>query len=224
MLGNIFILGDSYSTYKGYLPEGLNSYYSDEGPNYAKKYPELASEERDVKDITETWWYNLTKENGNLIRNCSWSGTTICNTGYDGSDYTHCSFITRIKNLRDAGYFKENKIDTILLFGGTNDSWSDAPLGNQVLSSWTKEDLYCVLPAFSYLINLLTENNPSAKIYCILNDELKTEITDFYKIVCKKYNIDYIELHDIDKIEGHPTVKGMKEIQDQVLKYIKESK
>lgn len=221
MLGNIFILGDSYSTYKGYLPEKLNWYYSDEGPNYAHKYPELASKEKDVCDVTQTWWYNFTKENGVLIRNCSWSGTTICNTGYDGKDYSYCSFITRIEELLKSGYFENNKVDTLLLFGGTNDSWSDAPLGEAKSSSWTKDDLYFVLPAFSYLIDLLTKKIPEAKIYCILNDELKPEITNFYKKTCDNNGVEYIELNGIDKVSGHPTILGMKQIREQVEAYIK---
>ena len=224
MLGNVFILGDSYSTYKGYLPEKLNWYYSDDGPNYAMKNPQIASAQNDVCDVAETWWFNLVNENGKLLRNCSWSGTTICNTGYEGKDYSDCSFITRIENLLKNGYFNENKVDTILLFGGTNDSWSDAPLGDEIVSSWTKEDLYYVFPAFSYLIDLLVKNVPEAKIYCIINDELKNQIKDFYKFICQKYNVEFIELNNIDKIEGHPTKKGMKEIYRQVLDYIKNDK
>lgn len=37
---------------------------------------------------------------------------------------------------------------------------------------------------------------------------------------CKMYGIDVIELCDIDKRHGHPTVLGMKQIKKQVLEYI----
>ena len=30
MKNNVFIMGDSYSTYKGYIPEGYHFYYGDE--------------------------------------------------------------------------------------------------------------------------------------------------------------------------------------------------
>lgn len=41
MLGNIFILGDSYSTFDNHIPEGYASYYGEDGPNYIKAYPEM---------------------------------------------------------------------------------------------------------------------------------------------------------------------------------------
>ena len=224
MLGNIFILGDSYSTFSGYIPEGYAPYYDEDGPWYLKVNPEMKMNTNDVSNVTHTWWYDFTKENGTLLQNCSWSGTTICNTGYDGVDNSNVSFIGRIDKLIEEGYFLENRIDTFLLFGGTNDSWANAPIGEQVYSGWTKDDLYNVLPAFSYLIYRIIKNVSNAKIYCIINDGLKAEITDFYKSVCKKENIDVIELHDIDKVCDHPTIKGMSTIKEQIIRYIMQNK
>ena len=88
-------------------------------------------------------------------------------------------------------------------------------------SNWTTEDLYNVLPAFSYLINLLVSEFPQAKIYCIINTDLKDEIKEFYKLTCEKNGVGVIELYDIEKIGGHPTVKGMMEIKEQILDYVK---
>ena len=45
----------------------------------------------------------------------------------------------------------ENRIDTFFLFGGTNDSWANSPLGDRLTSDWKDADLYNVFPAFSYL-------------------------------------------------------------------------
>lgn len=224
MIGSIFILGDSYSTFEDYIPDGYAYYYATDGPNYVKNDPNLQLGDNDVSDVTQTWWYNLAKENGKLLKNCSWSGTTICNTGYGGADCCDNSFIARIDKLIEKGYFAENKVDTLFLFGGTNDSWSNAPLGEAKYSDWTKADLYNVLPAFSYLIDRLVKNLPDTKIYCIINTELKNEISEFYKSVCNKENVDVIELYDIEKVRGHPTVKGMKSIKEQILDYINERK
>lgn len=221
MLGNVFILGDSYSTFYKYIPEGYAHYYDEKGPHYLKENPEMIQSVEDVCNVTQTWWYNLVKENGNLLRNCSWSGTTICNTGYDGCDNSKISFIARFEKLLKEGYFKENKVDTFFLFGGTNDSCANAPLGDKICSDWSSADLYHVFPAFSYLIHMLTLNLPQTKIYCILNTELKSEISEFYKFVCDKNNVSVIELHDIEKVHGHPTIKGMLEIKEQILDSIK---
>lgn len=221
MLGNVFILGDSYSAFRGYTKEGYESYYSEEGPVYLKLNPRKSLGYNDVCDVKHMWWYDLVKDNGNLLRNCSWSGTTICNTGYGGSDNSEISFIARIEKLLREGYFEENKVDTFFLFGGTNDSWADSPLGKRIFADWSAEDLYSVFPAFSYLTYLLVSKLKNTKIYCIINTELKTEISEFYKLICKKNGVDVIELHDIDKVDGHPTIKGMKEIKDQIFDYIK---
>ena len=224
MLGKVFILGDSYSTFRGYIPEGYSHYYDEESPDYIKLKPEMELNDNDVRDVTQTWWYNLVKENGTLLRNCSWSGTTICNTGYEGKDNSEISFIARLKKLLQDGFFQENKVDTFFLFGGTNDSCANAPFGDKIYSDWSTADLYNVMPAFTYLINLITTNFPDTKIYCIINTELKTEITGFYKLVCEKNGVNVIELHDIEKVCGHPTVKGMAQIKEQVFDYIKSEK
>ncbi len=221
MLGKVFILGDSYSTFYEYIPKGYAHYYGEDGPNYLKTNPEMVLGDNDVCRVTQTWWHDLVKENGNLVRNCSWSGTTICNTGYDGCDNTEISFVGRFEKLLEKGYFEENRIDTFFLFGGTNDSWANAPLGEAVYSDWSKDDLYYALPAFSYLMNLLVSKLHNTKIYCIINNGLKPEITEFYKTVCQKINVDFIELYDIDKIHGHPTVTGMAQIKEQIFDYIK---
>ena len=138
MLGSVFILGDSYSTFEGYIPDGYGCYYFSKGPNYLPELSKTECGSNDVCNVEQTWWYPIVKENGNLVQNCSWSGTTICNTGYDGKDNSEVSFIARMEKLSDAGFFEENKIDTFFLFGGSNDSWSDAPLGEPMNSGWKK--------------------------------------------------------------------------------------
>ena len=48
----------------------------------------------------------------------SYSGSTICNTGYRDEDYSDRSFINRTTLLGNP--------DIILICGGTNDSWANA--------------------------------------------------------------------------------------------------
>ena len=217
---NVVILGDSYSTFTGYIPEDHGTYYAPEGPWYITG----EGEERmdcDVLRVEQTWWYNLMKEHANLLLNSSWSGTTICNTGYNGCDNSECSFVARFEKLVNEGFFEKNRVDTFILFGGTNDSWANSPLGEPIESGWTEEDLYNALPAFLYLIHLMKTNLTDTKIYFILNSELKEELSEFYKYICKKNDIPVIELHDIEKRNGHPTIKGMEQIKNQVYDFIR---
>ncbi len=222
MLGNVFILGDSYSTFRGHIPEGYSAYYTPEGPFYLKADETLTRCDNDVSKVEETWWYTLIEENGKLIRNCSWSGTTVCNTGKDGMDVSDRSFIGRFEKLIEEGFFRENHIDTVFLFGGTNDSWVNSPLGEPMESGWKREDLYNALPGFAYLEDLIVKTIPDAKVYCILNIEnLKDEIIDFYKKFSEKKGITVIELRSIEKLSGHPTVRGMARILDVVREHLR---
>jgi len=200
---NIFIMGDSYSTYKGYIPEGYNSYYSDE----RKDNPV-------VKGVEKTWWKILENEkNLNIVLNDSFSGSTVCNTVREGFS-TDTSFISRIDKYIADGFFAENAIDTMLIFGGTNDSWINAPIGSVKYSDRTEEDLKCVLPAFCYLLE--RAKTVVRNIVVIMNNELKPSISAGFTEACKNYDVVCLQLKDIDKENGHPTVTGMKQISEQV--------
>lgn len=208
MSNNVILFGDSYSTFKNYVPDGYAVYYS-----------ENERPETDVIKVEQTWWHQVV-ENAelNLILNNSWSGSTIGYTGYNNTDCSKSSsFIYRLKQLMENGFFAKNRIDTVFVFGGTNDSWSNAPLGDIKYSHWEEKDLFSVLPAVCYFLNLLKETLPQTKIYCLINTEIKPEIASCMKNACEKYHITPITFNSIDKKCGHPTIQGMKDIKDRVL-------
>lgn len=203
MKNNVFIMGDSYSTYKGYIPEGYQFYYSDE-----------RTENPIVKGVEKTWWNILANENNlNIILNDSFSGSTICNTVRE-TFAVESSFVSRINKYINEKVFAENKINTMFIFGGTNDSWIDSPIGNLKYSDWTDDDLKCVLPAFCYLIN--RAKDVVDDVIVIINTDLKPEITNGFIEACEKNDIKYLCLKEIDKENGHPTESGMKQISEQV--------
>ena len=72
------ILGDSYSTYYGYVTPDTNlCWYG---------VPE-EKRENDVKRVEDTWWYLLINEHGyQMERNNSYSGSTVSHTGYEKAD------------------------------------------------------------------------------------------------------------------------------------------
>ena len=205
---NAVIFGDSYSTFEGFIPEGYDTYYPDTDTG--------------VTSVTQTWWYQLMEEAGlNLILNDSWSGSTIGYLGYNDSDCSKTSsFIPRLNKFIQNGFFKNNKIDTVFVFGGTNDSWIKSPLGTLKYDNFENQDFYSVLPAISYFLKTLKNTLPDAEIYCLINTGLKTEISDCFEKSCEKYNITKITFDAIDKINGHPSVKGMQEIKNTVLNVI----
>ena len=153
-----------------------------------------------------------------LVQNNSWSGSTIGYTGYNSSDASHSSsFIYRFEKLLSEGFFELNRIDTLFVFGGTNDSWSNAPLGELKYGDISEKDRYCVLPAISHFAERLKETFPDARIVFIINCGIKDEIIEATKQICDRYALEYVALSDIDKDHAHPTELGMKQICDQIL-------
>ena len=106
--------------------------------------------------------------------------------------------------------------DIILVFGGTNDSWANVPVGEYVYQSPTTEQLYSFRPAMAYMLDGLSRLYPDAEVWFILNTGLKPEINESVAEICRHYNVPVIRLTDIDKDWGHPTAKGMKAIASQV--------
>ena len=209
MPNNTIIFGDSYSTFENYIPDGYSVYYS-----------EMERPETDVTKVSQTWWHQvITEANLNLVLNDSWSGAPICYTGYDNADCSKSSsFIYRLHMLIEQGFFEKNNIDTVFVFGGTNDSWSGAPLGTMKFENWEEDDLYSVLPAICYFLKTLKDKLPQAHIYCLINTDLKPEISEGMRTACQIYGITEISFDTIDKNYGHPTIRGMQDIRDTVLK------
>ncbi len=192
----VSILGDSYSTFIGIIPA-----------NYATFYP---NDRNDVTEIGQTWWSLYIKARGHsLEKNDSWGGTTICGTGYGRMDSSRNNFISRVDSLGNP--------DLIFVFGGTNDDWANSPIGEYQYSDWTKEDCKNFRPALACLIDMLKKRYPNAEICFILNSELKEPVNESMREVCKHYNVKLVELHDIEKQNGHPSINGMKSICEQLL-------
>ena len=192
----VSVLGDSYSTFVGIIPSNYSSFY----PN----------DRNDVTKIEQTWWSLYVKAKGyTLEKNDSWGGTTICGTGYGGMNSSYSNFISRVDSLGNP--------DIIFVFGGTNDAWANSPMGEYQYSDWTKDDCKYFRPALACLIDMLQKRYAQAEICFILNSELREPINESMREVCKHYNVKLVELHDIEKQNGHPSINGMKSICDQLL-------
>lgn len=195
----VSILGDSYSTYEGKIPAGYSTFYPDA--------------HNDVTDVSQTWWSLYIEKKGYKLEvNDSWGGTTICNTSYMRMNSASSSFNSRLWKLGNP--------DIIFVFGGTNDAWANSPLGEYKYSDWSKEDCNSLRPALAYMLDALARLYPKATVYTILNSELKEEVNETFREVCKHYEVKLIELHDIEKQNGHPSVKGMQAICDQLIESI----
>ena len=211
-LGNVMILGDSYSTFEGSIPEWCAAYYT--------KEPTVLG----VTDKKHTWWDQvLRKTDSKLVLNSSYSGSTVCHTGYSAADTASFSFLGRFQALREQGFFEENTIDTLIVYGGLNDQWAFSPRGEIQYDDLTEEDAYCVYPAFVMLFNSAKEALPNARIIFILEEYLDENMKISLRAICTHLDVEIIELGVVSKENGHPDKNGMKETADQIIEYLKTS-
>ena len=190
----VSILGDSYSAFRGWIPEGNDTWY---GPG----------RDNDVQNVENTWWYRLIEDNAlELEMNNSFSGATICNTGHFGRDYTDRSFVSRSTSLGQ-------NPDIIYVFGGTNDDWVEAPLGEE-----DGTNLFEVRPAVKTMLKNIKAAYPEAICLVIINTELKPDIENLLINASEAEGVPYVKLRNIDKQKGHPSINGMKAISRQVWK------
>lgn len=196
----ISVLGDSYSTYAGHVQPANNRVWY--------KVP-CDTSRTDVDSVDQLWWNILASRNGWTVeRNNSYSGATVCNTGYDAKDYADRSFVTRMYNLGNP--------DKIFILGATNDSWAGSPIGEYKYGEWTAEDLRTFRPAMACMLANMKQLYPAAEIYFVLNCNLSDDIDNSVTTVCGHYGVPVVELEDIDCKRGHPTRKGMVQIADQI--------
>ena len=205
---NIVIFGDSYSTFWNCIPEGYATFYSPDDLDYA-----------DVNKKEQTWWWLFAAETGvNIVRNDSWSGSTIGYTGYENTDCSRTSsFIKRFRDLLAQDFFNKNKIDGAIVFGGTNDSWAGAPVGKLKYSDWEEKDLYEVLPAVCYLMNAVKAQFGGKNTVFLVNSELNPEIEEGICEAARHYGVIAVKVGNIEKMNCHPTKKGMAEISRKLI-------
>ena len=204
----VTIFGDSYSTFEGYLTPDTNEpwYWTADSPHRNKN--------NDVTSVEQTWWWQVIDEMGwKLEMNNSYSGSTVGYYGYQNENYQPRSFNTRAENLGNP--------DVILSCCITNDSWTGEKVGNYKWANWTENDMWYFRPAMARLCATLRLNYPQARVYFILNTELKPEHSESMRVICRHYGFPLIELHDIDKQAGHPSQAGMKAFARQVVDYIR---
>jgi lysophospholipase L1-like esterase len=203
------VLGDSFSALDGTVDPETNDVWS---------YSNVG-----VTSPEQMWWHKVATEMGWVMdKNNSFSGSLVSNfDDFDGGDYyVRHSYLRRMDYLGNP--------DVILVFGGTNDIYKRAPLGDYVYSDWTEEQLCAYRPAMAYLLDNLKRQHPNAKIYFLIDMELcinDVEIEDATRQayiesmhhIANHYNVDCIDIYGIHKQYWHPNAQGQDDIARQVL-------
>ena len=190
------VIGDSISSFSGYIPSGYKAYYP--------------KSDCDVDKWYKTYWGILIQQywNAELDVNCSWSGGCVApgvSGKTEGSD-----FVTRCTDFINP--------NVILLFGGTNDAILsngvalgdynyDLPFGSLNTNCRFRDSYIAVIKA-------IQANYPEAKIIIILGDHVTGEYATSVEEIAKHYEIPYVDFRDdknVTKYSGsHPNYNGMK--------------
>ena len=157
------IIGDSISTYNGFMPS-----------SYATYYPA-----GDVNDVNYTWWKIVCDSLGMTPVNCAWSSSRVTGEPKSTSAFPGCSDM----RITDAG--RSGNPDIIIFFIGCNDwaneygigTWDvdDAIIDDSEYSPTTVINTF--REAYALMVSKAQKMYPSAKIYCctILDDARRDE-------------------------------------------------
>ncbi len=142
----ISIMGDSLSTYEGYLPEGYPAFYSYRNALVAG-----------ILNWRETWWGQVIEHFGaHLLVNNSWSGSFVCKpVGCEIESYG-CSD-ARVNGLAAEGCVP----DHILVCLGTNDRGAGFRL-----TGTDPSDLSVIENAYGVMLDKMKARYPQAEIWC----------------------------------------------------------
>ncbi len=210
-LVNVLIFGDSYSTLEGYIPQGYAVYYS------------LNREDTALFNIgapEDTWWGKVIQAtNSTLLLNDSWSGSTVCHTGYGGYNENQ-SFVGRLNKYIAEGFFEKNQVDTVFIFGCTNDFWNNSPQGVVGGNDHENQTLALVYPAVEYMLETLKKVAPKARIIGLINTDFSEEFTKNLQTIYQNAGVECIVYDYIEKVNGHPNKTGMGQICDKILELI----
>jgi len=224
----ISILGDSISTFAGYIPvaDGFNL-------AHRARYPQSNL----LTDVNETWWMQvLTELDAKLGVNDSWAGSRVSNTisgnSGDQGEKAAMASLTRIQNLGSNG-----TPDVILFYGGTNDIGALITLGTFDSSTApTEVDLNStkwnsVADAYAAAILRMQYYYPNAEIVAMLptytsSYYTKAELDQYNSVfgaICEHYGVTYVDLRDCGITTAnlpdgiHPDAIGMDYITKAVI-------
>lgn len=143
------ILGDSISTYDGWIPEGFSVFYPSEK----------------VTDVSQTWWMRLLDDTGmELCSNNSSSGSTCAGDSLSIDDPMYGCSGYRISQLTG----RQGKMpDVIIIYLGTNDLLNGIPLGDNDGSKLVEEgEIENFSDAYTLILDKVLSEYPASRIYC----------------------------------------------------------
>ena len=191
----ISILGDSISTFEGYIPK-----------DYKYFYPQPYG---DVRNIYQTWWMKVINGLGaGLYINNAYGGSTVCNF-----DEYSTSNDKRLEALR----INDNLSDVLFIFMGTNDCASKYVNVNTFKEAYTT--MLNKLKTISPNSEIILINLPISKLYTI---DSQYELNQVIGKCAEDFNHKLIDISGLDMTNtlidsAHPNSNGMKILSKAIL-------
>ena len=191
------VIGDSISTFLGYIPTGYSHFYP---------YPTA-----DVCDIYQTWWMRtINKLGGSLFLNNSYSGSCVA-AGIPSDSQNPDRLSKFIMNGQTPEY--------IIIFMGSNDlaSGINVTLFEKAYRKMLDE-LLIINPDFKFILCTLPENLLYKK-----NEELRIEYNDIIEKISVDYKQKLVDMEEFSLVgnlvdSAHPNKTGMMEMSEYFLK------
>ncbi|EEK75207.1 Carboxyl esterase family II protein [Bacillus mycoides] len=211
------IIGDSISTYQGYVPEGnaVNG-------NYMEAY----------RPPYRCWWYGLTHNLFNLVVNESWGGRRVTKTRNDDNASWA---LHRVASLEKDGI----KPDVVFVELGMNDLLGNIAIGNYDGVIDPNDDL-TFANCYARLVDGIQKAYPETRIYCLTIPFAKgktyldhKKYNDAIKMIADQYYATVIDVTNIGVNESnyakytfdgvHPNDAGMNLITGRVYNTVREN-
>ena len=200
----VSVIGDSISTFRGYIPYGYSTYYPRTDGTFTS--------------VADMYWYQLIYKhmtNARLERNIAYSGSWVTNASASANTYFAKRFINQ-KGVGDA--------DIVIIHGGTND-WNknavnlvsglsvratSGPTDAQLDPLFTTADAattraqiealddttFC--SAYIKLVKLIQERNPNVKIVCVIGDYLGVGVQQATHKIAQHYGARCVDLRAVN--------------------------
>lgn len=147
---SLSILGDSISTFEGWIPAECTIFFPRDG---------------EVTDVSQTWWMKLLDETGmELCTNNSSAGSTCSGDSLSADDPAYACSGGRLSLLMGP----QGKMpDIIIVYMGINDLLKGIPLGdNDGLQLVEEGKIENFSDAYCLILDKLASDFPIAQVYC----------------------------------------------------------
>ena len=158
------LIGDSISTFNGYLASDTQGY---DGIKYKTYYPK-----GDVNNVEFTWWYQVASSLSidlDNVCNCAWSASRVTGNSFSTSSAEVGCSTRRIQDLSAKGFDP----DIVLCYISCNDWAGDVSVGEWSATDPIPEEgnIPTFREAYALMLYKIKSFYPKTEIFCLTNLE-----------------------------------------------------